>query len=98
MVTNTRIRIHSLPDNEMLDWTKLKAFADGKSNVAKLMNFLLDRVENIVGKGENAGYKHFLLFQQCFQKTSSSGSIKVEIVWKMVNLPQNSHGKGLKPK
>ena len=22
--------------------------------------------ENIVGKGENAGYKHFLLFPQCF--------------------------------
>ena len=22
--------------------------------------------ENIVGKGENAGYQHFLLFQQCF--------------------------------
>ena len=23
-------------------------------------------VENIVGKGENAGYQHFLLFPQCF--------------------------------
>ena len=23
--------------------------------------------ENIVGKGENAGYQHFLLFPQCFQ-------------------------------
>ena len=22
--------------------------------------------ENIVGKGENAGYQHFLLFPQCF--------------------------------
>ena len=30
---------------------------------------LLDRVENIVGKGENAGYQHFLLFPQCFQKS-----------------------------
>ena len=25
-------------------------------------------IENIVVKGENAGYKHFLLFPQCFQK------------------------------
>ena len=25
-------------------------------------------VENIVEKGENAGYQHFLLFPQCFQK------------------------------
>ena len=28
------------------------------------------RVENIVGKGENDGYQHFLLFPQCFQKAS----------------------------
>ena len=27
-------------------------------------------IENIVGKGENAGYQHFLLFPQCFQKFS----------------------------
>ena len=27
-------------------------------------------VENIVGKGENAGYQHFLLFSQSFQKAS----------------------------
>ena len=25
-------------------------------------------VENIVGKGENGGYQHFLLFAQFFQK------------------------------
>ena len=34
---------------------------------------LLDRVENIVGKGENAGNQHFLLFLQCFPKPSSLG-------------------------
>ena len=27
----------------------------------------LGSVENIVGKGENAGNQHFLLFQQCFR-------------------------------
>ena len=32
-----------------------------------------DRVENIVGKGEYAGYQHFLLFTQSFQKASSLG-------------------------
>ena len=41
-----------------------------------------DRVENIVGKGENAGYKHFLIFPKDFQKPSSSGSLKLEIVTK----------------
>ena len=29
---------------------------------------VFDRVENIVGKGENAGHQHFLLFPQCFEK------------------------------
>ena len=29
---------------------------------------VFDRVENIVGKGDNAGYQHFLLFPQCFVK------------------------------
>ena len=24
-------------------------------------------IENIVGTGENAGYRHFLLFPECFQ-------------------------------
>ena len=32
------------------------------------MIFVFDRVDNIVGKGENAGYQHFLLFPQYFQK------------------------------
>ena len=49
--------------------------------VTNKMNFVLGRVENIVGKGENAGYKHFLLFPQCFQKASLSGSLKIGIVW-----------------
>ena len=57
--------------------TKLKAFADNKLNVAKMMISLFDRGENTVGKGENAGY-HFLLFLQCFPNPSS---LKVGIVW-----------------
>ena len=44
------------------------------------MIYVFDRVENIVGKGQNAGYQHFLLFPQCFQKLSFSGSLKVVIV------------------
>ena len=40
-----------------------------------MMNSLFDRVGNIVGKGENAGYQHFFLFlfPQCFPKPSSWG-------------------------
>ena len=40
--------------------------------------------KNIVRKGENAGYQHFLLFPQCFQKSSVSGSLKVGIMrWRV---------------
>ena len=42
---------------------------------------LLDRVENTIGKGENAGYQHFLLFPQGFPKPSSIELLKVQIVW-----------------
>ena len=37
-----------------------------RQNVDKMIFSLFDRVENIVGKGENAGYQHFLLFSHCF--------------------------------
>ena len=62
--------LDSLPNDKILNMTKLKAFADNKSNVTKMIS-LLDRVENIVGKRENAGYRHFLLYLQCFPKPSS---------------------------
>ena len=32
---------------------------------------VFDRIENIVGKGENAGYQHFPLFPQCFKNLLS---------------------------
>ena len=35
--------------------------------VTKLVRFVSERVENIVGKEEKAGYQHYLLSQQCFQ-------------------------------
>ena len=48
------------------------------------MIFVFDRVENIVGKGENAGYQHFLLFPQCFENTSLQDTSKGVIVWERV--------------
>ena len=73
--------INSFPNNQISDWSKLKAFADNKINDTEKLKFDLGRVENIVGKGENAGHQHFLLFPQCFQKASSLGSLKVGIEW-----------------
>ena len=47
-------RVNPLPNDKMLDWLKLKAFADGKINVTEKLKFVLVRVQNIVEKGENA--------------------------------------------
>ena len=38
-----------------------------------------------MGKGENSGYQHFLLFPQCFEKASFSGSLKVRIAGTELN-------------
>ena len=69
--------INSLSHDKILDQSRFKAFADEKMNVTKKLKFLFGSVENIVGKGENAGYQHFLLFPQCFQKASFSESLNV---------------------
>ena len=62
-----------------------KAYADDKINVTEKLKFVLERAENIVGKGENASYQHFLLFPQCFQKASYTGFLKVGSKWERVN-------------
>ena len=59
----------------------MKTFAEDKLNIAKVIIFLFDGVENTVRKGENAGYQYFLFFPQCFQKSCSLGLFKVGIVW-----------------
>ena len=40
-----------------------------------MMISVTDWIENVVGKGENAAYKYFLLFPQCFQKAYFPGSL-----------------------
>ena len=49
-----------LPDNKSLAMSEFKAFADENFNVAQMGPFYYDRVKNIMGKGENAGYQHFV--------------------------------------
>ena len=66
--------VKSLPNDKILNMTKFKAFADNKLNVAQMMISVFDRIENIVGKGENTSYQHFLLFPQCFQNAAFLGS------------------------
>ena len=73
--------INPLPNDKILNWFKLKAFADVNLKVIQRMINVVDSVENIVGKGENAGNQHFLLFPQCLQEPSCPKSLKVVIVW-----------------
>ena len=60
-------------------------------NVNEKLKFVLGRVENIVGKGENAGYQHFLLFQQYFQNATYPGSLKLGLCCKELNTIQSIH-------
>ena len=59
----------------------MKAYADDKINVTQTLKCAMGRTENTVGKGENAGLQHFLVFPQCFQKATFSGLLKVLIAW-----------------
>ena len=61
------MHLNALPNDKILALTKLKAFADDKFSFAKMMIPVFDTAENIVGKGENAAYQHFLLIPR-FQK------------------------------
>ena len=63
-------------------WSKLREFefADNKLDLIEKLKFVLGRVENVVGKGENAGFQHFLLFPQCFKYDSFTRSLKIRIV------------------
>ena len=77
--------LNSVPNNNILDVTKLKVFVDNKLNDAEMTIFHYNGVENTVRKGGNTDYQHFLLCPQCFPKPSSLGSLKVWIVWYTVN-------------
>ena len=48
--------LNPLPDDKILALPKLKSFADKHFSVVQVVQTFLDRVENIVGKGENAGH------------------------------------------
>ena len=58
-----------------------RIFADDKINVTEKLKFVLGRIQNIVERAAHAGYQNFVVFLQCLQKISFSGSFKVEIVW-----------------
>ena len=62
----------------------MKAFADDKLNVTKMIISVFDRVENIVGKGEIACKSNFSIFHNVFKKASFPDPSKGVILWEWV--------------
>ena len=77
--------INPLPDDKILDWSKLKQSADDNFEFNVNSRKFSKLVENTVGKGEIARYEQFLLFPQCFQKACFPGASKGVNVWEWVN-------------
>ena len=69
--------INPFPHDKILDQTKLKAFADDKLNVTKILISVFDRVENIMGKGEIACTSNFSFSHNVFKKLLSQRHQKV---------------------
>ena len=69
-----------LPDDKILDWSKLKQSADDNFELDVNSRKFSKLVENTVGKGD----EQFLLFAQCFQRACFPGSSKGVIVWEWV--------------
>ena len=89
------VLFNPLPDDKILDSSKLKEFADDNFKFDENGSKLSKRVENTVGKGEIARYKQFLLFPQCFQKAYFPGESKGVIVWEWVKVPIAANCKGV---
>ena len=81
-----------LPDDKILERSKLKQFADDNFKFDENSRKFSKRVKNIVGKGEIAHYEQFLLFPLCFQKACFPGASKGVNVWEWVNsFPNNKY-------
>ena len=77
-----------LPDNKVLDWSKLKQIEDNIFKFDENSRKFSKWVENTVGRGEIARYEQFLLFPQCFQKGCFLQASKGVIVWEWVKITQ----------
>ena len=75
----TKVFINSFPHDKILDQTNLKAFADDKLNVTKLIISVFDKVENIVEKGEIACTSNFSFSHNVFKRLLSQTRQKVSL-------------------
>ena len=80
-VSMTQMTFNFLPNEKNYSLVEIESNCGRQNKLTEKLKFVLGRVENIVGQGENAGYQLFLLFPQRFKKASFSMSLKVLIVW-----------------
>ena len=59
----TALPFNPLPNDKILDMSKFKGFADDTLMLGQIV-----RIENIVGKGENAGYRIFSFSHNVFKR------------------------------
>ena len=78
--------VNPLPDDKILDWSKLKRSADYNFEFDVNRRKFSKLVENTVGKGEIAHYEQILLLPQCFQKACFPGASEGVIVWEWVKI------------
>ena len=71
--------LNSMAEDKPYDSSILKTLADDKLYVSETIRIVNVPVENIFGKGENAGNQHFLLFQRCFQRVVPRLHQRIEI-------------------
>ena len=65
--------VNSLPNDKILDFAQIERICRQQNKCDLKTDFCFGRVENIMGKGENAGFQHFLLFRLCFKRLLSLG-------------------------
>ena len=64
--------LNRFPKKRISDSPKLKEFQDDNFTLDENDGKFTKTIENTVGKGKITRHKHFLLFQQCFQKTCTA--------------------------
>ena len=65
--------LKALPNDNILDWSKLKICADDKVNLIKKLKYVLGWSRKNCGKRENADNQHFFFSYNVFKRLHSQG-------------------------
>ena len=73
---------NSLPNDKIFRLFLIESICRRQKKKCELkIEICFGKGKKLLAKGENAVYQHFLLFPQCFQKSTIPGLLKVRIVW-----------------